>query len=1358
MSSNKQVLKSIKTAIDKQNFDAAASEADDLIHNDNKNFMGDDAASCQNLVDKYDLFVKKHGSRSQQIHALDLLLPASPLYNLLEGRIPHPSQTYSRIIDAMELEEKAWINKEIGERRTRLGAKIDQVKLTVSRQAFAKFPLESLYQQMIGWSNDDEVRRSYEEKLFQRAYDTLVALSQEDKPSKRDEVLRMANGIVIIKHSFQPAWNVAVDWVDADKVEDWDAGILRDYIDLFPQSGLSKVLRGYLESDISPFGRDSDRSSTLSPEDSVAEDQVGQAERLILMVEGFEECTDSLLAHRMMAELYLHLEEFGNAVEVGERAENLCQTMSRKFDLHLQESSDSVNSNRATAMIYYQSPRYHPSAKELFSEILERKPTDTSSLMGTGMIFEEDEDFAQAVAFFEKAASREPDNLRISSELAWCRAMNQDLTLGLEELQNALSDILASKPVNLKMKSEVLYRIGYCMWHLDQSKSARKAKNGAYKFFIDSLQANPNYAPPYTMLGLYFEDYGKSKKRARTAFQKAFELSASEMEAAERLARSYADSAEWELVDLVAQRVIDSGKARPAPGSKKQAYSWPFAALGISQMNRQEYSKSIVSFQSALRISPSDYYSWVGLGESYHHAGRHIAATRAFSKAESLENKPAEEQLWFARYMLANVSREIGAFGDAICGYESVLAMKPNEFGVSVALLQTLAETAWSHLEKGMFGQAAETARKAFQTASQIAAVRSDVFNLWKSVGDACSVFGIISAEANSVDFEALVHLLRLGFQGEEFRTLADVDHLDGDNISLSANGTLTDSPSRSIQAADRCLQSAVLSYKRALHAASNNVHSHALSWYNLGWAEHQLFTFSTLHFGEQTRKKSHRFLKAAVRCFKRAIELEAGNSEFWNALGVVTTTLNPKIAQHSFIRSLHLNDRNAHTWTNLGTLYLLNEDIELANQAFTRGQSSDPDYAQAWLGQGLIALQYYHDRREARGLFEHAFSIAGSSSAFAKQRYTLSAFDHIRNTKSVLPSSPARLVEPLFALYQLQSQLPASLPFNHLTALFAERTDDYDVAIKALESVCSSIEQEYEATESVDSMSKFAQSKADLARALLAKGQYESAFEAAETSLDLSTEEDSNLMDQNDRRRWRLSAHLTAGLAHYHQASPGKAIPMFQSALQEADGDPDVVCLLAQVLWAQGKEEEKSLARDQLYSCVEEHPEHVGAATLLGVISVLDEDEEGKDAVQEELESLRFQDRLSSHDRAKVDRVLRAIKSASASIDEDSSEELRRLSEASKSVMLAPSQPQGWSAVATAASELDGCESESVHAAEQALVNALRAVPPRGDLNAEDLCESYSGTGRVGDSMVGIMVAPWSRDGWEALHEGIGQ
>ena len=69
---------------------------------------------------------------------------------------------------------------------------------------------------------------------------------------------------------------------------------------------------------------------------------------------------------------------------------------------------------------------------------------------------------------------------------------------------------------------------------------------------------------------------------------------------------------------------------------------------------------------------------------------------------------------------------------------------------------------------------------------------------------------------------------------------------------------------------------------------------------------------------------------------------------------------------------------QNAATWTNLGMFYLHNEDIELANEAFYKAQTLDPDYALAWVGQGLVATANRHDK-EANALFEHATGLTAA-------------------------------------------------------------------------------------------------------------------------------------------------------------------------------------------------------------------------------------------------------------------------------------------------------------------------------------------------------------------------------------------
>jgi Tetratricopeptide repeat len=77
---------------------------------------------------------------------------------------------------------------------------------------YERSELEDLYQHIIDWTNEDELRRTYEEKLLRHAYDTLVVLPREKKAKKRDQVMKLAHGMVIIKHPFLLAWQIELEW------------------------------------------------------------------------------------------------------------------------------------------------------------------------------------------------------------------------------------------------------------------------------------------------------------------------------------------------------------------------------------------------------------------------------------------------------------------------------------------------------------------------------------------------------------------------------------------------------------------------------------------------------------------------------------------------------------------------------------------------------------------------------------------------------------------------------------------------------------------------------------------------------------------------------------------------------------------------------------------------------------------------------------------------------------------------------------------------------------------------------------------------------------------------------------------
>ncbi|KXH67589.1 tetratricopeptide [Colletotrichum salicis] len=1303
----------------------------------------EDMYKCQDVIDKFIDFARSQGDTSQYVEALSVILPGSPIYPALEGRVPHPAKTYETMAQIIEVDEKKRINTLIGERRTRIGARVAEVTLEVKREVMAQSKLEFVYHQLINWTNDDDLRRKYEEKLLQYCYDRLlVAPHGPEKGQALQAVLKLALDMVIIKHPFRLAWEIAIDYKDAKEIKEWDVNMLRDYCSFFPETDLYKVITGFLTSSISPFPKPAPAALEAEETEEESEDDEGggvsmvpltEQDRILMMTEGIT-TSNSLFAHRLMGEYYQHLEEHETTVELMRKSMGHIKTERNKTGMTFQNTNDAFSLYLATGLVFFQSPRHHTEAKSLFEGVLSHDPSSTPALIGVGLIYEEEEDYDDAIDFFGRALKRDPSNLRVKTESAWVQALKGDYETAKAELEESLPLIEELSTPSKELLAQTQYRLGSCIWNIDTSKAARKSRTGAYLYFLDALKNNLNFAPAYTSLGVYYADYAKDKKRARRCFQKAVELSASEVEAAKRLAESFADEGDWDRVELVAQRVVDSGKVKPPPGSKRKGISWPFSALGVAELNKQDFHKSIVSFQSALRIHPEDYHSWVGLGESYYSSGRYIAATKAILNAQKLEETAPAETLgdtWFTKYMLANVKRELAEFDEAIALYQDVIEGRPDEDGVAIALIQTMVDSALDSVEKGLFGKAVHLVIDTIDFASTAAASVTETFNFWKSLADACSVFSVVQSRAVDFPADVIMTLIDSGNK-EAYDLFADVDNV-GTGV-ISAKGLFSEDERLGVDLT-RCIHATILCHKRAIHVSANDLHAQAVAYYNLGWAEHR----AHICLPSSIRKKSSVYLKTAMKCFKRAIELEAGNSDFWNSLGVVTSEVSPAVSQHSFVRSLHLNERSPATWTNLGTLALLQNDVQLANEAFNRAQSTDPDYAHAWLGQGFVAL-LYGKVKEARGLFTHAVEIAEASSVLTRRQYSVAVFDFILGTTS---ANVASLIQPIFALGQLNSLKPQDLAYGHLSAMFLERTHDTAKAVEMLEKICGILESDYEVTESPQALAHFALAKTDLARSYLASGAFEQAIECGEMAIQLSADESDNELSKEERKKARLSAHLTVGLAQYYSEDVNEALLCFESALEESDNNPDAVCLLAQVLWATGAEESREKARGALFEVIEKQPDHVQSVLLLGVIAILDNDEESVEAVVSELQGLRTSHNVGDAEQSQIGEILNAI----ARLGDTSTEE-DVMTQIQTDIMLYPHLPHGWSNLA----EFSGEQ----HAAAMALTVAKKGAPPRGTLEAESLAKAYAGTGVAADAQTAIFLAPWKPDGWNSLREAV--
>ena len=435
----------------------------------------------------------------------------------------------------------------------------------------------------------------------------------------------------------------------------------------------------------------------------------------------------------------------------------------------------------------------------------------------------------------------------------------------------------------------------------------------------------------------------------------------------------------------------------------------------------------------------------------------------------------------------------------------------------------------------------------------------------------------------------------------------------------------------------------------------------------------------------------------------------------------------------------------------------MLQDDHHLANLAFARAQAIDPEYPQAWLGQGLLASSI-GDPREAALLFNHAWEIADGSLPLAKQLYACSTFDQLKGKAPNVNLS--KLIQPLFALGQLGSSAAIEPDVEQLSALFQERTGNYTATCSSLKVACDAAEQDYEVSESVSALTKFAQGKSDQARAYLALQDYDAALASAETALQLSSGDESGdgpkIADPVISRKCQLGARLSIALACFQMGSVDEAISGLQMAVEESEGAAEVVCLLAQVLWTTGRQDERRMAIEQLLDCIGREPNHLSPILLLGVTATLGKDQETLDAAIDDLKRLRVGTNLDESQR----RVIQAFLVDSAALSTADPNNItsadtnkgcigHAMAESQVSIFLSPFDSSQWTRFGSFCD--DRHESASFPTC-MALKTAQRATPPNGSLTPESLTEAFAGTGRAADAQCGIFVTPWSAVGWDAL------
>ena len=301
--------------------------------------------------------------------------------------------------------------------------------------------------------------------------------------------------------------------------------------------------------------------------------------------------------------------------------------------------------------------------------------------------------------------------------------------------------------------------------------------------------------------------------------------------------------------------------------------------------NHHNYPAAIQAFRIALRTDVDDQLSLLRLGEAYSKAGQFAAAAKALERARELDPED-----WICSYFIGEVDRQTGAYEDAIKAFESILEKHPSEPGVLASLGQTYLDLGRAETATAYTARAETSFLAAIRVTLRIIAASPGYRRIaWKKVAD------------------AVYHLSRFRWFSDEDAVRAAL----GDLLPLVSNhpggalAGIVSLPSTPDTVADTALLAmqvalAAYDYRTSLDALDDAARGSA--HYDFGMA---LFAYARkvaqTAAAEPARQLGIRQIKEALRC-------EPSNEQYWNALGSATFELQPRVAQHAYIRAIEIN------------------------------------------------------------------------------------------------------------------------------------------------------------------------------------------------------------------------------------------------------------------------------------------------------------------------------------------------------------------------------------------------------------------------------------------------------------------
>ncbi|KAF9939010.1 Superkiller protein 3 [Mortierella alpina] len=1277
-------------------------------------------STTQRLIELY----TNEGRMDKAIEKMGTLLPGSSLYDILDDK-PNQMDTLKSMAHVQEKTDAEYFEREVRLRRGRLGGgTLEQVQNAVRNDLYNKSELGTTYESIL--QLDGENNKDLELKLLEFYINKMEAIRTDQKSTVREKALELASRMIQEDSPPALAYEVIFKFTDAASPTDYDVDLQEQYITKYPNTGLSKMIQAQLH-----FSQGEARDDLLE-----------------ILEEGFK--LDPSVAYGYLVTCWMDhdAQDYEAGLEHATAGRDIILKQATATALSFSRMRCSFELCMANCQLKI-SPKLAASALELYQGILKEDEINLDAHQGVGFVRFAEGKWAEASESFERVLALDATNVSAKSELGWILYLQHEYERAEERLREVIETSEEPRALDL-------YRLGRIYY--DLGDEYRENPEYSHAQLIAAAKLDPRCAGAFTYLGHYYREVIQDEARAEKCYQHAFSLDPREGDAGRFLSDYLLKSDSLEGAIDIYQKVVDAdGKA-----------NWALKRLGFAELMRGNNIEAMGSFQKLLRNDIKDPLAWEGVAEAYQHEGRYMAALKAFSRMRELLPEST-----VAVYHIARVHQRLTMYPEAIAHYLLVLDLtdknlEPKHVPSLMGLAESYLEQGKEFFVSGYYGRSAESCGQALVYAHQLLQLDNQIMSAWKLVGDACLAYRSVARYLRLCPFETLSAIVQI-LPADTNALLHIPGDLDSGLLQLLETAQPSDlvdaTTEKTAQALDAIYAVAGLAYKRANILHGNKGYQSAQFWYDIALS---------YYFRHENAVRKNRSAEAAgrakqwlgitMRCLKASLQFEEENPMVWNALGVAALSTNAEISQHAFIKSIEYDPKDAVPWSNLGFLYILNSDLELALKAFTTAQTLDPSFAQAWTGQACVASLW--GSGESTALFAHAYESSTSSILEANYGYAANTFtdmmatfqrpgtagNNIGGKQASQSTSATLLVTPAFALSKYLEQRPRDIAGWNLLGLMRERFLQQEGAAECFLTAIRILKDEEGEDASSDRCRREKMMLLhNLARALLSIGDYSGAVEAYEVSIELEGPETSPSVV-------RTCKHLGAGLSLYYAGELERSLAMFETALAETEqvegmekSRDDVVVLLSQVLWALGGDEQRAVAKDELFRCIAQSPTHLPAIFGLGAMGLVQDDETLATAALKEI--LKF----SRVELAEMDPEMRSDRMISQYYSLLNESKLSTMA-LSKSVHQAPAEAMLWRRLSEHVSTTTDTHGQTPYSVAQASAKAsLDLLPQRDSVQAMDLSEGYgqlAGTMLLADEERQQKVSGWKNAKKEKLEE----